>query len=46
MEPTVAMCGYTCGMEAVGFKGESTLTERQKATSAVLVSLSQQTEVS
>ena len=40
MEPTVAMCGYTWGWKQLGSKGESILTERQKATSAVLVSLS------
>ena len=45
MEDAVAKCGYMHGMEAVGFKGEWKLTERD-ASSAVLVSLSQLTEAS
>ena len=44
MEPTVAMCGYTCGMEAVGFKGVDIDGEAEGDISGT--SVSQQTEVS
>ena len=40
MDTSVAMCGYTCGMEAVGFKEEWILTEAEGDSSSTSVSLS------